>query len=194
MPGHPRMIVVAGPPGSGKTTFFPVTAFHVDAFNIDDRCAQIQGSYRSISREVRRAVARECELFVKQHIEEGISFAVETTLRTTAAIDQAALARTRGFSTQMRFIATDSLTENVSRVLGRAQGGGHGASERDIRAIHDASIANLARAIGVFARIRVYDATARWQPPRLVAVVREGRVARSGTSPEWLDRALASAG
>ena len=51
------MIVVAGPPGSGKTTYFPVTAFRIDSFNIDDRCAQIVGSYRAISRAVRRAVA-----------------------------------------------------------------------------------------------------------------------------------------
>ena len=42
---RPRMIVVAGPPGSGKTRYFPVTAFGVDSFNIDDRCAQILGSY-----------------------------------------------------------------------------------------------------------------------------------------------------
>jgi len=52
------MIVVAGPPGSGKTSSFPVTAFGVDGFNIDDRCAQILGSYRAIPRHVRRAVAK----------------------------------------------------------------------------------------------------------------------------------------
>jgi hypothetical protein len=46
------MIVVAGPPGSGETTFFPVTAFRMGSFNIDDRCAQILGSYRAIPREV----------------------------------------------------------------------------------------------------------------------------------------------
>ncbi len=34
---RPRMIVVAGPPGSGKTRYFPVTAFGVDAFNIRRR-------------------------------------------------------------------------------------------------------------------------------------------------------------
>jgi hypothetical protein len=28
-----RMVVVAGPPGSGKTTYFPVTALRVDSFN-----------------------------------------------------------------------------------------------------------------------------------------------------------------
>ena len=41
---RPRMVVVAGPPGSGKTTYFPVTALGIDAFNIDDRCAQILGT------------------------------------------------------------------------------------------------------------------------------------------------------
>lgn len=87
------MIVVAGPPGSGKTRFFPVTAFGVDAFKIDDRCAQIVGSYRAIPRDVRRAVAKECERFVLDHIERRKSLAVETTLRTTAAIEQAKLGR-----------------------------------------------------------------------------------------------------
>jgi adenylate kinase family enzyme len=29
------MLVVAGPPGSGKSTFFPIAAMGVDAFSID---------------------------------------------------------------------------------------------------------------------------------------------------------------
>jgi predicted ABC-type ATPase len=146
---RPRMIVVAGPPGSGKTRSFPASAFGVDGFNIDDRCAQILGSYRAIPREVRGAVAKECERFVLAHIEHGRSFAVETTLRTTAAIDQAVLAQRNGFIADMHFVATDSIDENVARVIQRAQAGGHGASEREIRAIHHASIANLATAICV---------------------------------------------
>ncbi len=122
------MIVVAGPPGSGKTTYFPVAAFRIDSFHIDDRCAQIVGSYRAISREVRHAVANECEQFVREHIERGRSFAVETTLRTIAAIEQAELARKRGFATQLRFVAS----------------------------------------------------------------ARDGHLTRQGTSPAWLDRALAA--
>lgn len=90
---QPFMIVIAGPPGSGKTTYFPDAAFGVDAFNIDDRCAQILGSYRAISREVRAAVAKECERFVLGRIHQHISFAVETTLRTTASVEQAKLAK-----------------------------------------------------------------------------------------------------
>jgi predicted ABC-type ATPase len=192
MGARPRMLVVAGPPGSGKTTYFPVTAFRVDSFNIDDRSAQILGSYRAISRDVRRAVARECERFVREHIERGLSFAVETTLRTTAAIEQAELARKHGFATQLRFVATDSIAENVARVLQRAQGGGHGASERDIRAIHEASIANLRKALGVFERVRIYDSTSPWIKPRLVASARDGQLTRHGTSPAWLECALSA--
>lgn len=189
---RPRMIVVAGPPGSGKTRFFPVTASGVDAFNIDDRCAQILGSYRAIPPRVRRAVAKECERFVFDHIAAGKSFAVETTLRTSAAIDQAEQARMQGFATQLRFVATDSIAENVARVLQRSQGGGHGASERDIRAIHLASVANLRRAIATFERVRVYDSTTRWVQPRLVAIARSGRVVRKGETPQWLETVLSA--
>src|SRR5262245_22901337 len=100
------------------------------------------------------------------------------------------LARRSGFFTEMHFVATNSIDENIARVLQRAQAGGHAASEREIRAIHHASIANLAEAIGSFDRVRVYDSTVRWSPPRLVAVARSGRVVRHGTVPGWLEPVL----
>ena len=187
---RPRMIVVAGPPGSGKTRYFPVTDVDVDSFNIDDRCAQLVGSYRGISRDVRRAVARQCERFVLDHIARRVSFAVETTLRTSAAIEQAEAARAHGFFTQMRFVATESVSENIARVVQRAQAGGHAASEPELRAIHAASIGNLARAIATFDRVQIYDSTTRWTTPRLVAIARNGNVVRRGTTPEWLTAAL----
>jgi predicted ABC-type ATPase len=186
------MLVVAGPPGSGKTSCFPVTAFGVDSFNIDDRCAQVLGSYRAIPRDVRRAVAKECERFVLDHIERQVSFAVETTLRTDASIRQAQIARERGFATELRFVATDSIAENVARVLQRAQAGGHGASERDIRAIHDASIENLRKAMAVFEYVSIYDSTARWITPALVATARDGDVACRGSTPAWVQRVLSA--
>jgi predicted ABC-type ATPase len=130
--------------------------------------------------------------FVHEHIENRQSFAVETTLRTEAAINQAELARSRGFATEMRFVATDSIAENVARVLQRAQAGGHGASEREIRAIHVASVSNLRKAIVTFERVRVYDSTARWAPPRLVAAARAGQLVHQGLTPGWLKAALAS--
>lgn len=121
-------------------------------------------------------IARRCERFVLARVERRESFAVETTLRTTAAIDQAELARKSASATEMHFVATDSIAENVARLLQRSQAGGRGASERDIRAIHQASVENLREAMRTFGRV-VYDSTARWTPPRLAAVAR-GRRAR----------------
>jgi hypothetical protein len=72
-PARPIMIVIGGPPGSGKSTFFPIGALGVDAFSIDDRCAQIFGSYRAIPPALRKAVSRECERFVGEHIDRGRS-------------------------------------------------------------------------------------------------------------------------
>jgi predicted ABC-type ATPase len=143
---------------------------------------------------VRRAVAKECERFVLDHIGRRQSFAVETTLRTAAPIEQAGLARQKGFAAEMRFVATGSIDENVSRVLQRAQAGGHGASEREIRAIYHASVANLGRAITALDRVLVYDSTVRWAPPRLVAVARGGRVVRHGPTPEWFEAVLTERG
>jgi hypothetical protein len=51
------MVIVAGPPGSGKTTRFPVAEFGVDSFNADYRAAQLNaGSFRGISKEIRSLV------------------------------------------------------------------------------------------------------------------------------------------
>jgi len=127
---------------------------------------------------------------VQSHIETGHSFAVETTLRTKVAIDQARLARACGFATEMIFVATDSIVENIARIVQRAQGGGHGASEREVRAIHEASLANLSAAIDAFERVDVYDSTAPWSTPRLVATSHDGRIDRLGISPSWLGKAL----
>ena len=95
----PKMIVVAGAPGSGKSTLFPVQSFGIDAFNVDDRCRQLHGSYQGIPPEIRRIASAECESFIRNHIERHISFAVETTLRTSIAIEQARAARANRFTT-----------------------------------------------------------------------------------------------
>ena len=61
----PRMIVVAGPPGSGESSAFPVSSFGVAFFNADDCAAERNGgSYQGISREIRRTVNWEFEAFV----------------------------------------------------------------------------------------------------------------------------------
>jgi hypothetical protein len=52
----PKMFIV-GPPGSAKSTAFPVSGFGVDFFNADDRDAALnQGCYLNIPRAIREQV------------------------------------------------------------------------------------------------------------------------------------------
>src|SRR5690348_16105085 len=101
----PTMIVVAGPPGSGKSSIFPVTSFGVAYFNADDRAAELNGgSYIGISSEIRQTVNREFEVFVSRHIQRRASFAIETTLRSAVTFEQARSAKAAGFTIEMRYV------------------------------------------------------------------------------------------
>ena len=99
------MIIVAGPPGSGKSTLYPASAFEVASFNADDRAAELNGgSYIGISREIRQIVNQEFDAFVRS-IERRVSFAIETTLRSEITFDQARMAKQAGFMVEMRYLA-----------------------------------------------------------------------------------------
>lgn len=189
----PRMIVVGGPPGAGKSTLLPDRSFGVDAFNIDDRCSELHGGYVGIPKTVRAAAAGECERFIVEHIHCRRSFAVETTMRTAVAIEQARLARENGFTTLLWFLCAADPTIHVHRVAARGTNGGHAAPEAEIRATYAASLRHLADACRVFDLIECFDTTTHGMAGHWVATVRAGRACvRANPAPTWLDDVLAS--
>ena len=190
---HPKTIVVAGPPGSGKSVAFPVDSFGVDSFNADDRSAELNnGSYQGIPLEIRADVNKEFEVFVEAHIRDHKSFAIETTLRSDITFRQADHARAEGFEIQMRYIALDGFAQNLRRVIARALAGGHSAPAEQLQKIHEASLGNLPRAIREMDRIVVYDNSTPDQRPQRILIAQNGRVVWLHPScPEWLKKALA---
>jgi predicted ABC-type ATPase len=125
------MIVVAGPPGSGKSSLFPVAETGVDSFNGDDSAAELNGGIR-----------------------DKTSFAYETTLRTDITFRQAEEARAAGFLTVLLFVALDDVELNISRVAVRADRGGHSALAGS------ASMKNIGRAIQEFDQVKAEGAPA----------------------------------
>src|SRR5271165_3707686 len=141
---QPRMIIVAGPPGSGKSSVFALSKFGVDSFNADDRAAELNdGSYQGISPAIRQRVNKEFEDFVVSHITAKQSFAIETTLRTDVTLIQAELAKQAGFETLMIYVCAGDFENCVKRVIARGIAGGHTAPVEVLRNIFTASLQNL---------------------------------------------------
>ena len=187
------MYIIAGPPGSGKSTVFPLSGFGVDFFNADDRAAQLnQGSYRGIPQSIRDRVNRQFESFVNDCISRRASFAMETTLRSAITFDQAAIARREGFFVEMHYLALKNFAQHVERVRIRADRGGHSAPESVLRGIYDSSLRNLARAIREMDAIAVYDNGDQDTAPRVLLQAVGGQVVYiAGQHPEWLEQVLA---
>jgi predicted ABC-type ATPase len=184
----PRMIVVAGPPGSGKSTLYPVSSFGVSYFNADDRAAEINGgSYVSISNEIRKIVNREFEAFVLSSIEKRTSFAIETTLRSDVTFEQARIAKQAGFVIEMRYLALRDFASHLERVMARADAGGHSASETTLRRIYEGSLRNLRRAVLEMDILWVYDNTSIDASHPLVLEARNGEICfQADNPPAWL--------
>ena len=85
----PRMYIIAGPPGAGKSSIFSLSHFASRTFNADDRAAQLNGgSYQGIPSSIRAAANQEFEQFVIANVHAKQSFALETTLRSDISFKQ----------------------------------------------------------------------------------------------------------
>ena len=192
----PRMFIIAGPPGGGKSSIFSLSAFASGTFNADDRAAELNGgSYQNIPLEIRRVVNREFEQFVEASIDAEQSFALETTLRSDITFEQAKMAQSKGFRVVMRYIALDNVEKHLERVRARAALGGHSASEGALRRIHASSLANLPKALDPrqsgIEFVRIYDNSADEQGPELVLTARRGRIIHvASPCPIWLQQAM----
>lgn len=190
------MIVVAGPPGSGKSSRFPLSAFGVDWFNADNRAAALNlGSFRKISTEIRSRVNLEFQQWISARITAHESFAIETTLRSPITFEQCRLAHRNGFWTTMDYVAVGSVKESIRRIMERSYRGGHSASERLVAEIYEKSTSNLLRALD-FADsgievVRIYDNSETGGRVKQVLGFRRGRpLSIAEKTPIWLESLL----
>jgi predicted ABC-type ATPase len=192
----PEFYIVAGAPGTGKSRAFPVSEFGIDFFNADDRAAELNGgSYHNISLELRKRVNRDFEAFIKSHIEESKSLAIETTLRSAITFDQIGEARRKGFAVTMLYLGTEDPELNLDRIAVRWDLGYHAAPREVLMEIHLQSLAHLRiacqKAFLGFMRLVLYDNTPFDQAPVPACEVTRGSVKElMQPLPRWAERVL----
>jgi predicted ABC-type ATPase len=130
--------------------------------------------YDPFSLETRTTVNREFEQFVEDHIRRGISFAIETTLRSDITFHQMDRARVQGFEVYMLYVALSDFSRNLKRVTDRARAGGHSAPAEQLLRIHQASLANLPRAVREADDLKRLHITAPGGPTQFVLSAKSG--------------------
>lgn len=154
----PRMILIAGPSGGGKSSLFSIFKYGRDVhpFSTDLRAAQLfgasKGSPTPIHRpndkdpkdvqlymDFRKQAGLELEGFINTHIAQRQSFAFETTLRPLT-FEQIRSASQNGFRVVMQFVAGGDKDEHIRRVLERGERGGHVASADTLGKTYDRSM------------------------------------------------------
>ena len=209
----PRMVIVAGPSGGGKSSLFPIFKTEIDAFSTDLRAASLLGEAIGAGRPVwlpepehvarymgfRQQAGREMERFIDDHIDRRRSFAFETTLREVT-FEQTRRATHNGFRVEMIFVVGGDAKEHAERVAERGVRGGHISSEAALFDIYERSLNMLRRAFEENKRknievLAVYDnprTPVNEQPrPSLVVEMVRGSVAQiRDRCPAWFHAAV----
>jgi predicted ABC-type ATPase len=156
----PKLLIVAGPNGSGKTSVTGKILKHewvegCEYINPDFIARDKFGDWNS-----REAVLQAAQYAAEQRekcLIEKKSLIFETVLSAPDKIDFVKRAKQKGYFVRLFFIGTDNPRINAARVAQRVMAGGHDVPIQKIISRYYKSIANCAFLAPIVSRLYVYD-------------------------------------
>ncbi len=124
--------IIAGPNGSGKTTFAKefLKETHLPFLNADEIALRLSPN------DILRARLSAGKLFfrkIDEYIQKGESFLVETTLAGKYWKDLIPKLKSKRYEIRLLYIFVESIAEAILRIQVRVQKGGHPVPEEDIK-------------------------------------------------------------
>ena len=178
-PLRPKLIIIAGPNGSGKTTFTPQMLEHDWAdgclfINPDEIAKNEFGDWNS-PEAVMKAVVK-AQKMREDCLGKKQSMLIESVFSAPDKLVFIRQAKEAGFFIRFFFIGTDSPEINAARVTRRVLHGGHEVPIAKIISRYSKSIANASTALQISDRGYVYDNSATDRDPRILFRAKDGTV------------------
>jgi predicted ABC-type ATPase len=185
----PRLIVVAGPNGSGKTSITEAALRHhwmqgCEYINPDNIAQEHFGDWNSEEAIIQAAAWSATQR--EACLEDRRDLAFETVLSAHDKVDFILRALEAGFFVRLFFVSTQSPSINAARVAQRVMEGGHEVPINKIISRYAKSIANCSLLASVVDRLYVYDNSVENAPPALCFRTSDGRITkRYSAAPVW---------
>jgi predicted ABC-type ATPase len=188
----PTFYVVAGPNGSGKTTF----ALNDPALkSIPFINADIEAQRLNPGSPAKAALAagRITLANIARDISVGAAFALETTRSGSSTLAAMRRALAAGYLVDFTYLCLRSPRMNVGRVSMRVAAGGHHVPEEDILRRYSRSLENLPAALALADRARVFDNTKDKEPRLILEMHEQDIVFVREALPRWFNMAFGPA-
>jgi len=175
----PRLLVIAGPNGSGKTSITSQILKHEwvkDCVYINpDNIAQEEFGNWNSPEAVMKAAKIATER--REHcIENKLSLVFETVLSATDKIDFLNRAKKAGYFIRLFFVGTDHPSINASRIAYRVLEGGHDVPISKIISRYTKSISNCCVAANLADRLYIYDNSEDYTEAKLLFRTVDGKI------------------
>lgn len=177
----PRLIVIAGPNGSGKTSITAQILRHewardCDYINPDNIARDVFGDWNN--RDTVLKAAQYAEDWRVRCLTEKRDFVFETVLSIPDKVQFIQKAKDAGFFVRFFFIATDAPDINVARIAKRVREGGHTVPTEKTISRYYRSIANGVEGARIADRSYFWDNSVDREAPKLLFRAVDGVIAK----------------
>lgn len=177
----PRLIIVAGPNGSGKTTITEKLLRHewmggCEYINPDLIAQQEFGDWNSPEAIIK--AANRSKGIRENCLSKTVCMAFETVFSTSEKLEFVQRAKASGYFIRLFFVCTNDPSINAQRVAQRVMEGGHDVPIPKIISRYYRSIAKCVQALQWIDRVYFYDNSETDADPRLLFRMNDGNVAK----------------